>query len=36
MQHKLVILKLVAGSIAVFASTMPAHADLVLALNNQS
>lgn len=34
MQHKSVILKLVAGSIAVFASTMPAHADLALAQKN--
>ncbi len=34
MQYKSVILKLVAGSIAVFASTMPAHADLALAQTN--
>ena len=34
MQYKSVILKLVAGSIAVFATTMPAHADLALAQKN--
>jgi cytochrome c len=34
MQYKSVILKLVAGSIAVFASTMPAYADLALAQKN--
>lgn len=34
MQYKLVILKLVAVSIAVFASTIPAHADLALAQKN--
>jgi cytochrome c len=34
MQYKSVILKLVACSIAVFASTMPAHADLALAQKN--
>jgi cytochrome c len=34
MQRKSVIFKLLAGSIAVFASTMPAHADLALAQKN--
>jgi cytochrome c len=34
MQYTTVILKLVAGSVAVFASTMPAHADLALAQKN--
>ena len=34
MSYKSVILKLVAGSLAVFASTIPAHADLALAQKN--
>ena len=34
MQYKSAILKLVAGLIAVFASTMPAYADLALAQKN--